>query len=401
MREMLNKILVEYASAKKADYKNNKLANYIRSESGRFLSTSNNIDSSQYRVVGSPGKGNWADIPWIAIFDKDITQTATKGYDIVYLFCSDMSGVYISLNQGWTYFKNKYGVKQGKIKINQVASAWKAILSSTLKDFSYDPIDLKSSNSNSDLAKGYELGHICGKFYDTNSIPDKSELIRDLNNMLGVYRELKGHLKDLSIEKTNDYLLANVDLGFLKTDMAHDELDGIETNIENFKQSSLVQQGVPVTFVAKPEATKRFVSRKTDFISKAKNQKKLGFAGELMVMNYEIEILIKAGKEKLARQVRHVSEDDGDGAGYDILSYCTDGTIKYIEVKTTTGDINSSFNVTDNELEFSKLNSQNYYLYRIFDYDKVTNTGKFYFIQGDIGNALVLRAQNYVVEGLL
>ena len=75
--------------------------------------------------------------------------------------------------------------------------------------------------------------------------------------------------------------------------------------------------------------------------------------------------------------------------------------IKYIEVKTTTGDINSSFNVTDNELEFSKLNAQNYYLYRIFDYDKVTNTGKFYFIQGDISNALVLRAQNYVVQGLL
>ncbi len=328
MREIFQKILDEYKGAKKSSFSNNELANYIRSESGKLISISSNIDSSQYKIVGSPGKGNWADIPWIAIFDRDITQTATKGYDIVYLFCSDMSGVYISLNQGWTYFKNKYGIKQGKIKIDQVANAWKAMLSSTLKDFSYDPIDLKSSNHSSDLAKGYELGHICGKFYNSNRMPDKSELIRDLNNMLGVYRELKGHLKDLSIEKTNDYLLANIDLGFLKTDTALDELDGIETNIENFKQSSLVQQGVPVTFVAKPETKKTFVPRKTDFINMAKNQKKLGFAGELMVMNYEIEILIKAGKEKLARQVRHVSEEDGDGAGYDILSYCADGTIK-------------------------------------------------------------------------
>jgi 5-methylcytosine-specific restriction protein A len=63
-------------------------------------------------------------------------------------------------------------------KIEQVSSAWKNILSSTLTDFSYDSIDLRIKNNN--LAEGYELGHICGKFYDINDIPSDKELIQDL-----------------------------------------------------------------------------------------------------------------------------------------------------------------------------------------------------------------------------
>ncbi len=39
----------------------------------------------------------------------------------------------------------------------------------------------------------------------------------------------------------------------------------------------------------------------------------------------------------LAEKVRHVSQLQGDGAGYDIESYSLDGTIKYVEVKTTKG----------------------------------------------------------------
>ncbi|MDI5789132.1 DUF3578 domain-containing protein [Bacillus licheniformis] len=38
-------------------------------------------------------------------FLKNLTTSATRGYYIVYLFSADGSGVYVSLNQGWTYFK--------------------------------------------------------------------------------------------------------------------------------------------------------------------------------------------------------------------------------------------------------------------------------------------------------
>ena len=41
-------------------------------------------------------------------------------------------------------------------------------------------------------------------------------MIQDLQKLLGVYRELKGRLRESSIEKTNDYLIVNSDLGLFE-----------------------------------------------------------------------------------------------------------------------------------------------------------------------------------------
>ena len=41
--------------------------------------------------------------------------------------------------------------------------------------------------------------------------------------------------------------------------------------------------------------------------------------------------------DDLARKVRWVSEEDGDGAGYDIASFGPDGRARLIEVETTNG----------------------------------------------------------------
>ncbi|WP_217078146.1 MrcB family domain-containing protein [Clostridium baratii] len=65
-------------------------------------------------------QGQWAEIPWISVFLKDIITTATNGYCIVYLFKSDMSGFYLSLNQNWTYLKNKYGTNESRIKLKKL-----------------------------------------------------------------------------------------------------------------------------------------------------------------------------------------------------------------------------------------------------------------------------------------
>ena len=56
--------------------------------------------------------GNWAQLPWIAIFNPKITKSAQSGYYIVYLFREDMKGVYISLNQGVTEYKINMAIKK-------------------------------------------------------------------------------------------------------------------------------------------------------------------------------------------------------------------------------------------------------------------------------------------------
>jgi Domain of unknown function (DUF3883) len=53
--------------------------------------------------------------------------------------------------------------------------------------------------------------------------------------------------------------------------------------------------------------------------------------------------LLPAARADLAAKARHVSQIEGDGAGYDIESFEIDGTPKFIEVKTTRGDGPSSW----------------------------------------------------------
>lgn len=401
MQKLLLNILENYKLAKLSNLTDHELAVYVRQQSADILANTISIDSEKYKVKASVGQGQWADVPWIAVFDKSITQSATEGYYIVYLFRADMSGVYLSLNQGWTYFKNRYKTKLGREKITQVSDVWKNELSSTLNDFSYEKINLKNEGKMNSLVEGYELGHICGKFYSVEDMPSSEELGWDLQNLIGVYREIKGKLKQGSVEKTNDYLIVNSNMGLLDVGKTEDDSYGIESSIENYNESKLNLNSVPVSFAAKEQKSRSFTPKKIDFIKQAKSQKKLGYAGELIVLKYEKDFLERAGKSNLMKKVKHVSDEEGDGAGYDILSFDLDSNEKYIEVKTTKFNSDTPFYLTDNELEFSKKEASNYYLYRVYDFDIQENQAKLYILHGDLTNILSLKPQNYIVEGLL
>lgn len=107
--------------------------------------------------------------------------------------------------------------------------------------------------------------------------------------------------------------------------------------------------------------------KKIDFVKRDERNRGLGKEGELWALNYEKE-------RTKGKAVVHISEEQGDGAGYDILSVEDDGvTPRYIEVKTTTGGIDTPFFFSDNELQFSKEHNKNYYIYRIYDFGKENN----------------------------
>ena len=114
-----------------------------------------------------------------------------------------------------------------------------------------------------------------------------------------------------------------------------------------------------------------------------KKNKKLGDLGEELVVRYEKKTLVSLNREDLADKVIHVAKLEGDGAGYDIKSYNLDGSVKYIEVKSTRGNINTDFFMSPREIKFSKINKNNFFLYRVFDITK-NNDGKFYIVQGDV-----------------
>lgn len=134
----------------------------------------------------------------------------------------------------------------------------------------------------------------------------------------------------------------------------------------------------------------------TDFIEKEIRNKHLGLLGELFILKNEIDFLTSKGRIDLVNKIIHVSVMIGDGLGYDVLSFDENGNEKKIEVKTTRSDITRPFYLTRNELDFSINNPDNYYLYRLFDFDSNVNKGKYYVVSGNIANSLTLDAQLFI-----
>ncbi len=196
MRISLERILNEFKVNKTKPFASDLLASFIRKDVPQIFRKAANINP-RFQVQASAGQGNWAEVPWISIFDSSITTTAQKGYYIVYLFDSEMGGVYLSLNQGWTQYEQKFKpLKEARRQITRTSAMMRQSLKSQLDDFSVASIDLHSDSS---LPAGYEAGHICGKYYAKGTIPSDAVLIEDLRNLIGVYRELKGNLSGKAI----------------------------------------------------------------------------------------------------------------------------------------------------------------------------------------------------------
>ena len=89
---------------------------------------------------------------------------------------------------------------------------------------------------------------------------------------------------------------------------------------------------------------------------------------------------------------------EGDGAGYDILSFNIKGQEKYIEVKTTKGPATTDFFISPNELEFSTQHAEDYSLYRVFEYDLESASAKVYVLEGDLSTQLNLQPTQYKAQ---
>mgnify|MGYP006449247075 CR=1 FL=1 len=68
--------------------------------------------------------------------------------------------------------------------------------------------------------------------------------------------------------------------------------------------------------------------------------------------------------------MRWVSQEDGDGAGYDIASFTKNGDDRLIEVKTTNGWERTPFHISRNELAVAEARSQNWHLLRLWDFSR-------------------------------
>ena len=118
--------------------------------------------------------------------------------------------------------------------------------------------------------------------------------------------------------------------------------------------------------------------------------KKLGLAGELLVLESEKQRLLQAGLPELAKRVVHVSVVEGDGAGYDIRSFAADGTVRHLEVKTSRGGDSTGFFISPNEVAFSEAHPGSFELVRVYGYDQSAQSGSYYRLSGPVSKTLTL-----------
>lgn len=125
---------------------------------------------------------------------------------------------------------------------------------------------------------------------------------------------------------------------------------------------------IPSIILAGSSKWKGSKAVRLDYAAIEARNRALGLAGELAVADLEYRRLVKAGKEKLARRIDHVSQSRGDGDGYDILSFEENGKEKLIEVKTTRSRAETPFFITTNELRVSREHPDIYHLVRVYNF---------------------------------
>lgn len=133
--------------------------------------------------------------------------------------------------------------------------------------------------------------------------------------------------------------------------------------------------GVAPTFrnAPPPEETEKLlaVARRFDVAGRDERNRALGRAGEELVYHRERAQLRHQGRDDLARRVRWVSQEDGDGAGFDVLSFTPEGRDRLIEVKTTNGWERTPFHISRNELAVADARREDWYLFRLYEFARV------------------------------
>lgn len=132
---------------------------------------------------------------------------------------------------------------------------------------------------------------------------------------------------------------------------------------------------------------------KLDFVRLDAENRRLGVAGESFVFELEQRRLHEdAQRRDLARRVRWVARDDGDGLGYDIASFEASGVPRLIEVKTTRAGKYLPFSVARNELAVSRERGERYYLYRLFEFGHAPHL---YMLCGPLDATCALEAATF------
>jgi hypothetical protein len=95
-----------------------------------------------------------------------------------------------------------------------------------------------------------------------------------------------------------------------------------------------------------------FVNSKTGQLSSARYKRDIRDMGDASGRLIKLRPVTFRYKQD-PDSTEHTAEVEGDGAGFDVRSFHTDGSPTFIEVKTTRGEASTEFYISRSELHFS------------------------------------------------
>jgi hypothetical protein len=311
------------------------------------------LNSAKYKFVGSDGQGNILRTPWFATLNLEVTDSATKGYYLVYLISADLKTLVLAIGFGAYQFEKQYG--RGKkffdalgtavvnMRVNSEHLMAKS-LSQTKARTNREPILLDESGDYH--LRAYEQCSIYSLSYDINNLPSEAELKRDYLEYVTLYDSMSESL-----------LLADVD------SYVYEAID--ETNVRSAVQ---VISFEPRVFKKRKSETGS--GSKGNTYRYSKKSDKVGKLGEETVVEFEKAKLNSVNRQDLAAKVNWHREDSVNRTpGWDITSYDENGDEIFIEVKASEGAKISDVELTINEwVQAEKYTGTNKYkIYLVSD----------------------------------
>jgi 5-methylcytosine-specific restriction protein A len=181
LREVFEKIADEFSAARQQPMKQHPLAAFVRHDAAQAVSDI--VARSDLKIDGSPGQGNWAEVPWIGLFHPEVTTSATRGYYVVYLFAVDMSSVSLCLGQGVTAIREEFKAKAIDEMLRRAALI-RDRLPTFVERFVPGPLEL---GGRTQLAKDYDTAVAFYRPYDIVDMPDEGTLMMDLRVIVSLY----------------------------------------------------------------------------------------------------------------------------------------------------------------------------------------------------------------------
>jgi hypothetical protein len=174
----------------------------------------------------------------------------------------------------------------------------------------------------------------------------------------------------------------------------HGILDAVRTSPPAIlRPSDVFVDAPPLSRPNEPlPAPLRRLIRKFDPVERDHRNRALGKAGEEFVLDLERRRLTAADRSDLARRIRWVAAEDGDGAGYDVLSFDAQGRERLIEVKTTNGSARTPFFLTRNEREVADERAHDWRLYRVHQFAK---DPRVFTVAPPLEDVMCLRAETW------